>query len=117
MARGEEVYLGKTLAGHDLEENIRGEVPIWEGLEPRCRFCLKVLLRRDKRGQDAEMALVGEKENLLGPLQENPCLEAPFLADVAQRRRVVDSPQYRRLTRRWREDPCQEDPQNTNLLH
>ena len=45
------------------------------------------------------MALVGEKENFLGPLQKNPGLEAPFLADVTQRRRVVDSPQYQRLTR------------------
>jgi hypothetical protein len=38
------------------------------------------------------MALVGEKEDLLGPLQEDPCLEAPLLADVTQRRRSGKDP-------------------------
>jgi hypothetical protein len=92
------------------------KVPVRDQLEPRGCVRLNVLFRGNEGGQDAELTLV-KKDDPLGPLEESPSPEAPFLPDVGQRCRVVDPPQNRRLAHRCRQDLRQEDPQNTKLPH
>jgi hypothetical protein len=44
------------------------EVPVWNQLKPRGCVRLNIFLRGNEGGQDAELALVKEKDDPLGPL-------------------------------------------------
>jgi hypothetical protein len=117
LARREQINLGWTPQGRNLMKNMGIKVPVRDQLEPRGCVRLYVFLRGNEGGQDAELTLVEKKNDPLGPLEESPFPEAPFLPDVNQRRSVVNPPQNRCLARQCEEDFRQENPQNTKLPH
>ena len=91
--RREEVDVRTAPTKADGVENRWREMPIRQRLEARRRIRVKVLLRRDEHGEDAEAEGVSEEKNFPGEKKEGERYRATFVLHVRQRRRAVRPPQ------------------------
>ena len=91
--RREEVDVRTAPTKADGVEYRWRKMPVWKRLEARRCICVKILLRRNKDGENAEAKRMGEEKHFPREEKERERERATFVPHVSQCRRAVRPPQ------------------------